>query len=81
MWKRWRDRWAPNCPLVLQSMVPSLVNKVLCSAPFFIIVNLQALIEVCGYKSYLWAWWWLTIHAPLCHFNLPSKAPLYLVKR
>ena len=46
MWACWPDRWSPNCPLVLQSMLPSIVNKalVLCSAPFFRVLSIQAFV-------------------------------------
>ena len=27
LWRRWPDAWSPNCPLVLQSMIPGLVHK------------------------------------------------------
>ena len=29
MWDTWPDRWSPNSPLVLQSMIPAPVHKAL----------------------------------------------------
>ena len=81
MWERWPDRWSPNYPLVLQSMLPSVVNKalVLCSAPFFRVLNLQAIVQGCGFKSYPWALWWMPVRVRLRHLALISDIPLRLV--
>ena len=27
LWRQWPDPWSPNCPSVLQSMIPALVHK------------------------------------------------------
>ena len=82
MWTHWPDPWSPNCPLVLQSMLPSLVNKalVLCSAAFFRIQNLQAIIQGCHFKSYPWSGWWLTMRVRLRNVSLLSEVPLHRVR-
>ena len=82
MWARWPDRWSPNCPLVLQSMLPSIVNKalVLCSAPFFRVLNIQALVQGCGFKSYPWAWWWITLRVRLRTLGLVSEIQIHRVR-
>ena len=82
MWARSPDRWSPNCPLVLQSMLPSIVNKalVLCSAPYFRVLNIQALVQGCGFKSYPWAWWWITLRVRLRTFGLISEIQIHRVR-
>ena len=83
MWDRWPDRWSPTCPLVLQSMIPAVVHKAifLASHPGARALNLQALVEGCGYKGYPWSWWWLPIRSRMKDLNLLSDVKLVTMKR
>ena len=60
MWESWPERWSPNCPLVLQSMIPALVHRALqlcnsnstrCRGH-----NIRGLVLGFGYKHYKWEW-------------------------
>ena len=72
LWDRWQDRWSPNCPLVLQSMIPALVHKALqlCNSTQYCGHNIRRLVLGFGYKPYKWEWWYMP---PTC--RLPA---LYL---
>ena len=78
MWERWPDRWSPTCPLVLQSMIPAVVHKAifLASHPGARALDLQALVEGCGYKGCPWSWWWLPIRLRMKDLNLLSDVTL-----
>ena len=58
MWESWPERWSPNCPLVLQSMIPALVHRALqlCNSTRCRGHNIRGLVLGFGYKHYKWEW-------------------------
>ena len=82
MWHRWPNRWSPNCRVVLQSMLPSLIRKsiIFCSSPGERLLNLEAVVQGCGFKSYPWAWWWMPLRVRLKDLGLLTYVPMHLVK-
>ena len=82
MWHRWPDRWSPNCRVVLQSMLPSIIRKsiIFCSSPRERLLNLEAVVQGCGFKLYPWAWWWMPLRVRLKDLGLLTSVPMHLVK-
>ena len=74
MWNRWRDRWSPNCPLGLQSMIPALVHKVLqlCNSTQCRGHNIRGLVPGFGYKHYIWEWLYMPLTCRLQALYLES---------
>ena len=54
LWDRWLDRWSMNCALVLRSMVPALVHKLVswCNTTECCEWNIRGLVLGFGYKKY-----------------------------
>ena len=63
IWRRWPNQWSPNCPSVLQSMIPALTHKtfLLHGSPGSLEANVRCIVQGCGFKEYKWSWWWLHI--------------------
>ena len=74
MWDRWPDRWSPNCPLVLQSMIPTLVHKALqlCNSTQCRRHNIRGLVLGFGYKKFKWQWWYMPVTCRLRALHLES---------
>jgi len=82
MWDRWPDRWSPNCPLVLQSMIPALVHKALqlCNSTRCRGHNIRSLVLGFGYKHYKWEWWYMPLTCRLQALNLQSLCDYHCLK-
>ena len=82
MWDRWPDRWSPNCPLVLQSMIPALVHKALqlCNSTQCRGHNIRGLVLGFGYKHYKWEWWYMPLTCRLRALHLESLCDYHSLK-
>ena len=82
MWDRWPDRWSPNCPLVLQSMIPALVHKALqlCNSTQCRGHNIRGLVLGFGYKHYKWEWWYMPLTCRLRALHLESLCNYHSLK-
>ena len=82
MWHRWPDHGSPNCTLVLQSTLPSLVRRafMLCSSLTDCLLNFQAIVQGCGFKSYPWAWWWMPLWVRIQDLGVLGELPLHKAK-
>ena len=72
LWQRWPDPWSPNCPSVLQSMIPALTHKTfqLHGSLRSLEANVRCIIQGCGFKKYRWGWWWMHIRVRFKGRNL-----------
>ena len=82
LWDRWPDRWSPNCPTVLGSMIPALTGKsmTLAGDRHAISCNVRTIVQGCGYKHYQWKWWWQHIRVRFKSRGLVDLIPLSKVK-
>ena len=82
MWDRWPDRWSPNRPLVLQSMIPALVHKALqlCNSTQCRGHNIRGLVLGFGYKHYKWEWWYMPLMCRLRALHLESLCDYHSLK-
>ena len=82
LWQRWPDPWSPNCPSVLQSMIPALTHKTfqLHGSLRSLEANVRCIIQGCGFKKYRWGWWWMHIRVRFKARNLLHVIPLHTVK-
>ena len=71
LWDRWVDHYSPNIRVVLASMVPNLVQKVLTLACTDLRrqVDLASLIRGFCYKRYAKAWWWTHLRSTLIRYH------------
>ena len=76
LWRRWPDPWSPNCPSVLQSMIPALTHKtfLLRGSPGSLEANVRCIVQGCGFKGYKWSWWW-----PHIRVRFKARAMLHVV--
>ena len=83
LWQRWPDPWSPNCPSVLQSMIPALTQKTfqLHGSPGSLEANVRCIVQGCGYKEYKWAWWWMHIRVRFKARHMLHIIPLHSVKK
>ena len=79
---KWRDRWSPNCPLVLQIMIPALVHKALrfCNSTKSRDHNVRGLVLGFGYKHYKWEWWYMPLTCRVQALNLKSLCDYHILK-
>ena len=82
MWDRWPDRWLPNYPLVLQSIIPALVHKAfqLCNSTQCRGQNIKGLVLGDRYKHYKWVWWYMPLTGRLQALNLQSLCDYHILK-
>ena len=83
LWQRWPDPWSPNCPSVLQSMIPALTQKTfqLHGSPGSLEANVRSIVQGCGFKEYKWAWWWMHIRVRFKARHMLHIIPLHSVKK
>ena len=80
---KWVDAASPNCPSVIQSMMPALTDKVLVYAfqNTHRQINLASIVRGCGYKGYCKSWWWPTFRARVHAAGLSKLIPARLIKK
>ena len=83
IWDRWPDQWSPNCALVLQSMVPALVQKSasLCNSAQCRELNVRGIVLGFGYNKYHWEWWYMPLKCRLQSLGLTALCDCHHVKR
>ena len=75
-------------PLVAQLPCRASINASLphsqvyhfCSSPKERLLNLEAVVQGCGFKAYPWAWWWMPLRVRLKDLGLLTSVPMHLVK-
>ena len=83
LWDRWPNSWSSGCPTVVRSIIPALLQKglTLNGGHLAIERNIQTIVQGCGYKHYLWRWWWQTVRVRLKTRGFLHLVPLHTVKR
>ena len=71
-----------NCVLVLQSMVPALVHKLvsLCNTTECREWNIRGLVLGFGYIKYKWEWWYMPLKCRLSTLGLVQLCDFHTVK-